>query len=134
MMSVEGPWYDLPGGTQEPGEPLDVTVRRECREEIGAEVEVHRLRFVRDYIGPNHEFAEVDLGHMVSFMFLCSLGDGAEPRVGPVPDAGEWTWQVGVEWLPIDRLEDFPLYPQAVRPLIRDLDNPNHPVYLGDVN
>lgn len=37
-----GPWY-LPAGRVEPGESLVEAVRRECREEAGAEVEVTRL-------------------------------------------------------------------------------------------
>lgn len=127
-------WFIVPGGGQEPGETLDETLRRECREEIGVNVQVQGLRLVRDYIGSNHEFAEFDSGHGVEFMFVCSLGDGVEPGLGPVPDSGPRSRQVGVEWLPIDRLEQFPLYPKALRPLLRDIDNPAQPVYLGDVN
>ena len=135
MMTADGPWYDLPGGGQEPGETLPEALRRECREEAGVEVEVGGLRFVRDYISLNHEFAAEDAGlHMVAFFFTCTIAPVAEPALGPLPDGGPVSTQVGVEWLPIEELERFPLYPTALRPLIGDLTNPEHPVYLGDVN
>ena len=50
-------WYSLPGGGQNRGETLTEALRRECREEIGCDVVVGPLLFVRDYIARNHEFA-----------------------------------------------------------------------------
>jgi ADP-ribose pyrophosphatase YjhB (NUDIX family) len=50
-VDADGRWYLLPGGGQEPGEALPETLRRECREEVGADVEVGELLYVRDYIG-----------------------------------------------------------------------------------
>ena len=63
-------WYLLPGGGQHQGENLQDTLQRECREEIGATVQIGDLRMVREYIGKNHEYAETDGGtHQVEFMF-----------------------------------------------------------------
>ena len=57
------PWgifYLLPGGGQMPGESLHEALMRECREEIGVEVEIGDPVFIRDYIARNHEFAEIE--------------------------------------------------------------------------
>src|SRR3954470_12916953 len=82
----KGYWYALPGGGQEPGEPLHAALRRECLEEIGAEIVVADLRFVRDYIGHNHEFAFSDAeAHQVEMMFICHLAEGANPHSGALP-------------------------------------------------
>src|SRR5882724_637725 len=69
-------YYILPGGGQNHGESLVQALERECREELGARVRVKSLRYVRDYIGKNHAFAErhAEL-HQVEYMFLCDLLD-----------------------------------------------------------
>ncbi|HHW14889.1 MAG TPA: NUDIX domain-containing protein [Firmicutes bacterium] len=136
----EGVFYLLPGGGQEQGESLPEALRRECREEIGVLVEVGDLLFVRDYIGRNHEFAEVDADfHQVELMFACTLPNGHLPRTGAQPDARQaQVWrQTGVEWLEVARLGEYRLYPRVLVDALRSLlqsPSKRHPVYLGDVN
>ena len=129
---ANGRYYLLPGGGQLPGERFRETLERECREEIGAAVAMGPLRFIREYIGSNHEFAAFDGDvHQVELMFACDLaGDYAEPASGHEPDTG----QVGVYWLELERLMDYRLYPMTLRPLLMDSGGPPPPVYLGDVN
>ena len=131
MKDDEGFYYILPGGGQEAGEPLLDALKRECGEELSIDVTVHDLRFVREYIGKNHEFAEFDADvHQVEFMFSCTLKQDSEIKNGTNPDKG----QVGFEWLSLDRLEDYRLYPKVLRPLIRGSRQDSPPVYLGNVN
>ena len=42
------PFWALPGGRVEPGEEASATVRRELREEMGVETDVHRLLWVAE--------------------------------------------------------------------------------------
>src|SRR5688500_7905380 len=105
-----GDRYELPGGGQEPAEALPEAVRRECLEEAGADVVVGDLWFVRDYIGKNHEFAQRGASaviHQVEFMFACTLADPAQLGNGSVPGVG----QLSVEWLALDQLDRYRLYP-----------------------
>ena len=128
-VDAEGPYYILPGGAQEPGEPLDETARRECREEIGAEVEVGGLLWVRDVVHRNHARmgdpeSEV---HQLEFFFRCTLlGDG-ELGSATAIDAG----QVAVEWLDPRTLPARRFYPVTLRALLA-AEDPVGPVYLGD--
>lgn len=122
-------WFTLPGGGQEHGETLPAALRRECREEIGCDVAVGRLLFVRDYIGRHHEFADVDAQrHRLELLFECRLL-GA-PGAGSHPDP----LQAGIEWLDLATLERQELYPKVLRRLLTGGVPAGEARYLGDVN
>ena len=73
----KGLWYILPGGGMEPcKETLLDALKRECREEIGADVKVEGLRFVREYITDNHAGSRTKSVHLVDFIFRCSVDEG----------------------------------------------------------
>lgn len=84
---LEGDWYLLPGGGQNPGETLEEALRRECIiEEIGIEVYVGHLSYIREYIRKNPEFSEHDGDtHQVEFMFECDITEEQSPELGNNP-------------------------------------------------
>ncbi len=124
----EGVWYVLPGGGQQVGETLPETLRRECLEELGCEVRMGPLRYVRDYIAKHHEFAatEGDV-HQVELMFECELE--SEPTAATQPDS----MQTGFEWLELATLIGRRLYPRVLESALHS-NAGAHAVYLGDVN
>lgn len=114
-------FYILPGGGQDPEELLSESVRRECAEELGVEVEAKELAFVI-------EGRYGESFHRVDLVFLCRY-------IAEIPNADLQvdTNQAGVEWLKIDDLEGVPLYPSKLRRQIINLyHNWPHDVYLGD--
>lgn len=123
----------LPGGGQEPGETLKEAVIRECREEIGVEVEVNELLFVSEYIGKNHEHAQWDSEtHVVVHLFSCTppsdlskIGKGIEPD----PD------QIGIEWIRLDELSNSNFYPKAMIPILLKYETEDEIIatYVGDM-
>lgn len=116
-------YYALPGGGQNPGEPLHSNLQRECREELGIDVHVGALRFVREWLDPERAI------HQIEFIFQCSTDEKIGAVQSDVPDGG----QIGIEWLPIADLMRFHIYPLEMRqhlPKLRD-GEARVPVYLG---
>jgi len=123
-----GVWYSLPGGRQQYDEPLDETMVRECKEEIGAEVRVDRLLFVREYIHSRHSLAGKGRDqHKVEFMFSCSLVRATGRAYFTDPD------QSAVEWVALDKLSDIKIFPTRLKNLKEMLDKADAPIYWGDV-
>jgi len=123
-------FYLCPGGGQEHGEDAHAGLRRECREEIGCDVLVGDLAFLRDYIGATHEFAHDDgWFHQREAYFFCELEAGSEPRF----DGGGDVWQSGIAWLPVEGLLREPLWPKALARWLA-APEPERARYLGNVN
>lgn len=122
-----GIFYLLPGGGQRMGETLPETLRRECREEVGAQVFIGPLLYVREYIGAHHEFAEYDADvHQIEFFFSCTLHPESTLSSGTGPDS----YQLGVEWLPLHARGEYRIYPKTIFSILSSHEG----VYLGDIN
>lgn len=126
-----GIFYLLPGGGQEPFETITEALKRECKEEISADVIVKDVLFIRDYIGKHHEFSEWDSNiHQIEYMFECELCENTEIHNGEIPDS----MQIGVEWLDIKELSNCRIYPSILKESINENRTLNKRIYLGDIN
>ncbi|MEU8543043.1 NUDIX domain-containing protein [Streptomyces sp. NPDC048717] len=123
--------YFLPGGGQNPGEPLDATARREVHEETGLRVTVEKLLWVREYIGAHHEHADTEAGtHRIEVIFHCT----PEGEPGQLGGHAEDIVQTGLEWVELEKVAALNLLPQALRQPISALATNQAPAgYLGDV-
>lgn len=125
----KGLWYILPGGGMDPGkETLIDALKRECQEEIGTDVTVEGLNFVREYITDNHPDSRTKGGHLIDFIFRCSVDEEYNTSEAPAGDP----MQVGVKWMSIGELKNLRFYP---KPLLDYLgsDSGTPPIYLGDI-
>lgn len=127
----EGYFYLFPGGGQEHGETIHTTLWRECIEEIGKEIKIGELLHIREYIGKNHEHSMFDSNvHQVEYYFVCNLAN-ANHKTPTNPDSH----QVGIEWVLINNLLEYRIFPKELRKyIIKHLNKEKSPVYLGDIN
>lgn len=134
MRDAQGDFFILPGGGQKHGETLEETLVRECREELGAEVELGALLYVREYIGRNHDFRKKHKGfHQLECVFRCRLKNPEADFSAEAP--GRDKLQVGVQWIPLAGLSQARFYPQAVKALFDETGFvADAPRYLGDIN
>jgi 8-oxo-dGTP diphosphatase len=85
-------WWSLPGGVVETGEPLEIALRREVREETGLEVEIVCLlevfeRIIRDDAGAVQY-------HYVLMDYLCRPAGG---ELCAADDASRVAWVTEAE-------------------------------------
>jgi len=120
-LSNDDTYYVLPGGGQETGETLAEAVVRECREELGAEIRVDRLLYIRERIE--------EQPHRVEFTFLCTLLSEPDAMLATAPD----TSQTGIAWLPLAALIHLPFYPEGLRGRVLTIISEGAPVYLGNL-
>lgn len=104
-------YYELPGGGQNDNETLEEAVVRECREETGYAVAVRRLLGVQEEIFTNPFVQKTfpEHAHRIFHIYLCDIlrdwqGEHTEEDVH----------QIGLEWVPLDRLGNRIIRPQFV--------------------
>lgn len=125
-------FYTLPGGGQNHNEDLKTALKRECIEELGADIDVKDIIFVCEYIADNHEFTIHSPGfHQVDIMFECVLIDEIDLQSATEKDE----YQVGIDWIEIDKIKSYTLYPMELRDFISDFNkNVKHSIYVGEIS
>ena len=96
---------NLPGGGLHPEELIYDGLRREVREEAGAEIVIGPLLMVWElphgHDGPNHH---------IGLVFRCDLAEGSRPHK---PEPGD-DFQIGIRWVPLNDLPHVRLLPELM--------------------
>lgn len=122
----KGLYYTLPGGRQDPGETLPECLKRECREEVGADVTVGSLLHVAEVY--RFKAGSADRQHRIDFVFACSVPEDYTPVLGSHPDPH----QTGTRWITAENSQQ--LRPAYVTKLFPVGCTRGPEVYLGPEN
>jgi 8-oxo-dGTP pyrophosphatase MutT (NUDIX family) len=121
-------YWVLPGGHPDMMEPMAIALRREVKEEIGADVEVIRLLWVLENF-----FHKSKRIHELSFYFLMQLHPESRLLKGDGPFYGdEQGHPLIFQWFPLDEivLQELPLFPGNLpRALINLPETTQHIVF-----
>ncbi|MFZ7333730.1 NUDIX hydrolase [Streptococcus pluranimalium] len=110
--------YDLPGGSQEPGESLLETLERELKEETGFELKVSSHNRIFDtFVKAKGEQETV---HHIFAVYDIEINDVPIQKLASHLETGEMNDSKGFEWVDLDQLT-----PQNASPLILKLLDPH---------
>ena len=118
-----GEYYALPGGGQNPGETLEEAMKRELLEETGVTVTPVRLAAIYERIASGREDGA---NHKMYFIFLC------KPEDVPLKKPTERdSYQIGMEWIPIENIEKTNLFPATIRAEMKRVLAAKDAIFLG---
>lgn len=101
-------YFVFPGGGVEQGEDLETAMKRECKEELGVDIEI-----IENFT--SKRFDRGDVEQLEHFYFCNIVFGGLGTGDGPEYDTNSGYEGIrNIEWLPIDDLLDYDLRPKEV--------------------
>jgi ADP-ribose pyrophosphatase YjhB (NUDIX family) len=104
--------YAIPGGGVDKDIPLHETIVEEWRSELGVKVEVGDIIMAGEALGTKRH------PQTLHIIFAAKDVHGI-PKVRP-----ENTHSLDIAWIPIDKLSEYPLYPDVGKQLYEYFSNP----------
>ena len=111
-------YWVFPGGGVEDGEENIGAMIRECKEELGVDVEVLELMF-------ENSFVRKEDGEQREYFYKCNIV-GGELGTGDGPEYQENSGYEGVyelEWIKFGELKNFDIRPGAIKDVLLNLCN-----------
>ncbi|MFP4343737.1 MAG: NUDIX hydrolase [Anaerolineales bacterium] len=121
-------FWSLPGGRVEFGEPAELAIRRELREELGVETRTERLLWVVE------QFFEIEdeRYHELGLYFLISLPPSLAPTRMPVPCYGdEAGLRLSFRWFMLETLPGLPIKPAFLKTRLSSLPKSTAHLVMG---
>lgn len=114
--------YAFPGGHSSFGETNEETLKREFKEEIGADISVGDLKWVAEVF---FQWGNKPC-HQICLYYMIDIESMDTPKNG-IFEAKEningKNFVLTFEWIPIDEIKNIKIYPANAAKLLKNLDN-----------
>lgn len=122
--NVNSDHYALVGGRIEIGENSVDTIKREIKEELGKDIEI------TGYISTIENFFEMKGSkyHEIMFVYKVEFVDEKDKEIEYTLENIEGKDYLKYEWLALDKIEQYPLWPKAIREVLKENKFPVHKI------
>lgn len=122
--NVNSDHYALVGGRIEIGENSVDTIKREIKEELGKDIEI------TGYISTIENFFEMKGSkyHEIMFVHKVEFVNEEDKRIEYTLENIEGKDYLKYEWLELDKIEQYPLWPKAIREVFKENKYPVHKI------
>ncbi|CEG28787.1 NUDIX hydrolase [Bacillus sp. B-jedd] len=110
--------WSLPGGRVEIGEEAQASIKREFLEELGIDMNVHRLVLIIENF---FEYRGRDFHEMRLYFLVTPIRSSRE--INTTPFHGTEGDRLIYKWTPLEDLENLELYPRFLRTELQNLPN-----------
>lgn len=116
--------YALVGGRIEIGENSADTIKREIKEELGKEIEI------TGYVSTIENFFEMDGSkyHEIMFVHKIEFVEEEDKRIEYTLNNIEGKDYLRYEWLDVNKLDEYPLWPKVIREVLKENKFPVHKI------
>ena len=116
--------YALVGGRVEIGEDSETTVKREIMEELGKKIEV------TGYVATIENFFEMKGSkyHEIMFVHKIEFTNEDDKKIEYTMKNIEGKDYLQYEWLEMDKIDEYPLLPRAVKDILKENKFPIHKI------
>ena len=122
--NVNSDHYALVGGRIEIGENSVDTIKREIKEELGKDIKI------TEYISTIENFFEMKGSkyHEIMFVHKVEFVDEKDKDIEYTLENIEGKDYLKYEWLELDKIEQYPLWPKAIQEVLKENKFPVHKI------
>ena len=122
--NINSDHYALVGGRVQIGENSAKTVKREMQEELGKNIEI------TSYIATIENFFEMKGSkyHEILFVHQAEFINDEDKEIEYTLKNKEGKDYLQYEWLDLNKIEEYPLYPKAIQTILKEQKFPTHKI------
>lgn len=122
--NINSDHYALVGGRVQIGENSAKTVKREMQEELGKNIEI------TSYIATIENFFEMKGSkyHEILFVHQAEFINYEDKEIEYTLKNKEGKDYLQYEWLDLNKIEEYPLYPKAIQTILKEQKFPTHKI------